>query len=558
MLGTPALFATAYGNVGSSIYYALGVTAVFALGLTPLVFVDRGRRSSPPPPRPTPRGPCASRRRAARRASRATRSTSSSASARPGRRCSNYVVTIAISAFFVPHYLSIFWEPLRDEPVGHRRRRDRDRRARRAEHRRRQGGGEAQHRPRGRRLRDAGAARAPRLRRSSSAREVLVDNVHWGVAPTWANFAHRDPGRDDRLHGIETISNLAEEARDPRAQRPERVSSSSRSPCSRSTSRCRSIALSALPVKEIDGELTTLLALPPEQGGFANDPVLGVVENLGLARASLLELAADLRRHPRRDDPLHRHERRASSAPRGSPTRWRATGSCRRSSGGCTRASRRRGSRSSSSPGSRRSSSSCPGDVELPRHDVLVRRDALVHDRARVDRARCGRRPGRGARLPRAAEPAARRRRLAAVRDLRRARDRRLVRSWSSSRTRRRAGSGSAGSSLGLVGYVVYRRRCVHAPLRETVNAPPAFGAGARARVPADPRPDRRPAGRPTRRSTSRAGWPPSAGARIVALTVIEVPLELPLDAELPERGAAGERRARRGAWRSATRTACG
>ena len=42
MLGTPALFATAYGNVGSSIYYALGLTAVYALGLTPLVFVVAG------------------------------------------------------------------------------------------------------------------------------------------------------------------------------------------------------------------------------------------------------------------------------------------------------------------------------------------------------------------------------------------------------------------------------------------------------------------------------------------------------------------------------------
>jgi len=42
------------------------------------------------------------------------------------------------------------------------------------------------------------------------------------------------------------------------------------------------VALSALPVKEIDGQLTTLLALPPEDGGYANDPVLGVVENLGL------------------------------------------------------------------------------------------------------------------------------------------------------------------------------------------------------------------------------------------------------------------------------------
>ena len=27
-----------------------------------------------------------------------------------------YIVTIATSAFFVPHYLSIFWEPLRTNP----------------------------------------------------------------------------------------------------------------------------------------------------------------------------------------------------------------------------------------------------------------------------------------------------------------------------------------------------------------------------------------------------------------------------------------------------------
>ena len=37
--GVGALFAAAYGNVGSSIYYALGVTAAFALGLTPVAFV---------------------------------------------------------------------------------------------------------------------------------------------------------------------------------------------------------------------------------------------------------------------------------------------------------------------------------------------------------------------------------------------------------------------------------------------------------------------------------------------------------------------------------------
>ena len=42
VLGVPALFSTAYGNVGSSIYYALGVVAASALGLTPVVFMLTG------------------------------------------------------------------------------------------------------------------------------------------------------------------------------------------------------------------------------------------------------------------------------------------------------------------------------------------------------------------------------------------------------------------------------------------------------------------------------------------------------------------------------------
>ena len=37
VLGIPGLFSTAYGDVGSSIYYALGVVAMSALGLTPIV-----------------------------------------------------------------------------------------------------------------------------------------------------------------------------------------------------------------------------------------------------------------------------------------------------------------------------------------------------------------------------------------------------------------------------------------------------------------------------------------------------------------------------------------
>ncbi len=41
-LGVPALFSSGYGNVGSSIYYALGVTAVFALGATPIALALAG------------------------------------------------------------------------------------------------------------------------------------------------------------------------------------------------------------------------------------------------------------------------------------------------------------------------------------------------------------------------------------------------------------------------------------------------------------------------------------------------------------------------------------
>src|SRR6195256_4602713 len=41
-LGAAALFSACYGNVGSSIYYALGVTAAFALGLTPLALILAG------------------------------------------------------------------------------------------------------------------------------------------------------------------------------------------------------------------------------------------------------------------------------------------------------------------------------------------------------------------------------------------------------------------------------------------------------------------------------------------------------------------------------------
>src|SRR5688572_32954526 len=40
--GTGALFSAAYANVGSSIYYALGVVALYALGLTPVTLMIAG------------------------------------------------------------------------------------------------------------------------------------------------------------------------------------------------------------------------------------------------------------------------------------------------------------------------------------------------------------------------------------------------------------------------------------------------------------------------------------------------------------------------------------
>ncbi len=41
-LGAPSLYAMAYGEISSSLYYALGVTAIYALSLTPVVFLAAG------------------------------------------------------------------------------------------------------------------------------------------------------------------------------------------------------------------------------------------------------------------------------------------------------------------------------------------------------------------------------------------------------------------------------------------------------------------------------------------------------------------------------------
>jgi len=116
VLGTGALFSTAYGNVGSSIYYALGLVAIYAAGATPIVFVIAGLIFAAT---------------AATYAEATTMYPEAGGSASFSRRAFNefwsffagwgqmltYIVTIAISAFFVPHYLGVLWEPLGESPA---------------------------------------------------------------------------------------------------------------------------------------------------------------------------------------------------------------------------------------------------------------------------------------------------------------------------------------------------------------------------------------------------------------------------------------------------------
>jgi basic amino acid/polyamine antiporter, APA family len=284
VLGTPALSATAYGNVGSSIYYALGVTAAFALGLTPLVFLIAGVIFA------------ATAATYAEGTVRYPEAGGSSSFARHAfnelvsfgaawAQMLNYVITIAISAFFVPHYLSIFWEPLNENPwdvvVG------------------------AAVIVALVTLNVVGVQEAARLNVLLAVLdfatqvllvllgfalilnpEVLAANVDLGVAPTWSDFLLAIPVGMIAYTGIETISNLAEETRDPARDVPRAIRVVAVGVYAIYFT-LPAVALSALPVREVDGERVTLLGVAPEEGGYANDPVLGIVENFGLSGVML-------------------------------------------------------------------------------------------------------------------------------------------------------------------------------------------------------------------------------------------------------------------------------
>src|SRR5258705_9222121 len=114
-VGVPELSATAYGNVGSSIYYALGLVAAHALGLTPVVFMLAGGLFA------------LTAKTYAEGASMYPEAGGSSSFARHAFNelasffagwalTLDYIITIAISAFFVPHYLGAFLPALNHNP----------------------------------------------------------------------------------------------------------------------------------------------------------------------------------------------------------------------------------------------------------------------------------------------------------------------------------------------------------------------------------------------------------------------------------------------------------
>src|SRR5215207_8779379 len=113
--GTRDLFAAAYGNVGSTPYYALGVTAAFALGLTPVAFLIAGVIfvcTAATYIEGTVMYP-----EAGGSSNFARHAFNELASFIAGwGQMLNYIITVAISAFFVPHYLAPFWEPLGESP----------------------------------------------------------------------------------------------------------------------------------------------------------------------------------------------------------------------------------------------------------------------------------------------------------------------------------------------------------------------------------------------------------------------------------------------------------
>jgi basic amino acid/polyamine antiporter, APA family len=276
--GTGALFSAAYGNVGSSIYYALGLVALYALGLTPVTFVIAGvifaftaaSYAEATVLHPEAGGSSSFARHAFNELASFLAAWS---------QMLTYIVTVAISAYFIPHYLEVVWEPLGEAPydvlcavaiIGALAM-----------------------------LNIRGAEESTRVNFVLAILDIvtsvlligigfvlvfdtdlLVSQVQLGVAPTWSDFLLGIAVGMVAYTGIETISNMAEEARDASRTVPNGIGVVvvvvivlySLLPM---------IALSAMPVTEgADGTFTTELGTT-----YKDNPVLGIVENLGLSSA---------------------------------------------------------------------------------------------------------------------------------------------------------------------------------------------------------------------------------------------------------------------------------
>jgi APA family basic amino acid/polyamine antiporter len=278
-VGVGGLFATAYGNVGSSIYYALGLVAVYALGLTPVVFMLAGGLFA------------LTAKTYAEGASMFPEAGGSSSFARhafnefisffAGWALSlDYILTIAISAFFVPHYLGAFWPALTHPPgdvIG------------------------------GliviaalAMLNIRGIGESAKLNFFLAIADLttqviiivvgaflvlnpsrLVHQVHLGTAPSYSHLIFALSLAMLAYTGIETVSNMAEEARDPGTDVPKAVNLILIAVLGVYFG-MTVVALSALPVTGHGAHAQTLLGLTEQQGGYQADPVLGIISHLGM------------------------------------------------------------------------------------------------------------------------------------------------------------------------------------------------------------------------------------------------------------------------------------
>jgi APA family basic amino acid/polyamine antiporter len=276
-LGASSLFAACYGNVGSSIYYALGVTAAFALGLTPLALLLAG---------------CIFVTTALNYAEGTAALPHAGGSSSFARRAFNgplgflvgwvqllnYMATVSISAYFAISYLGVFGRflPLilqlkADEwhvaatvtlicllvvlnVVG---------------------------------IQESSVLNLVLAFTDLVTQFVLVilglvllldirtviSNIHLGVAPTWGNFLASVSIAMVSYTGIETISNLSEEAKNPGKSVP-RATFWVIAAVLFVSAFLPTIGMSVFPVHLVHGVFTTDLGTT-----YAADPVSGIVSH---------------------------------------------------------------------------------------------------------------------------------------------------------------------------------------------------------------------------------------------------------------------------------------